>query len=1491
MEDKHGEGNRLESHFHEAHKDERMNRILNEKENKIPSGKRVKRKTTYFFEPQDTLNPNTTNKKNKVENKLYNTSSKSQAWGGRNENQGQEEVPIQTPIKSSKALKRKKFILENQSSDDSFDGIKWRRSPGTASKDMNLLSSPLGETENSNHVLQCQEETKHSSVYINEQADSVLSKYGSGLNNISLHTPSLYRSQSDVVSSNREAIGQRNHHSVSPLLPRSKTLISDIKGQTIGEPELHAFKNKNNTVNNGYRSLSRSDSKISTWLDRFDFSSKHSGDTKEGTPEIEIETDNPEWIQKDSREPEFKSEEKPCKASIDNTAHPIIATEQTLGAAVQGIDFSDDFSDSGVASSPKLQENKLDSEDPFSSDDEFSLSIIKAQEDKNITEKQGNVVKTSEPNTQKRSDLLHAEVFLGDIARIEGDQNRAYYDTPKETARISFERSDLKRYKINEIFTSSYILGGRNKSQLILSVVNSRGDVSDITVRGEYLQLEFQKEDIIHIIITDESCPHLVDDEHNLLIWNPDVLISSTTVSQQMSCPRKSVLQERFNFPGESSIPLIVGVVLHEVFQTCFMEERYDLNFMISVVDNEIHHRRLEIFSCGDKIKEVKDQILPHLKYIDNWFKLYFTSNGEKKGHETLGNRGTRSSLYARRALDIEENIWSPMFGLKGKVDVSLEGEVNSKTKQGTYLLPMEIKTGREYLGHHAQASLYSLLFKDRYNVDVSQFLLVYTKEMMSKLCDISPNDLRSLVNLRNRVSKHLRPYTRSLPPVIKQSQCDRCDLLNECMSIHTLVEDGFAEESGINEETYELITSHIEDNEDYKEFYNYWDNLITQEEGVLMSLKKDLWVLTAEEREKSSGRALFNMKIRSFDSNEARSEFLYTFERSTSDMQMSLQNSQISKFDRIIVSDENGHFALAQGYVIAIRPTFIKLALNRKVSCSTSQLKHFNPNNNQVFESVLSPTQDKSIRKDISFRIDKDDMFHGMGLARYNILNLFLHTTNPLMRNMLVELKEPKFSPSKNTSCLPYMLNKEQKAAIEKILQAHHYALILGMPGTGKTTLIASLIDILIKQGKTILLASYTHSAVDNILLKLEDYTNSILRVGSFSRVHKDIKKYIPGWNTDIKTYQDFCEVYHKPQVVATTCLGINDITFNLRTHFDYCIIDEASQVSMPISLGPLRFCDKFILVGDHNQLPPLVQNPKPEIRKGLSRSLFKILSESHPESIIELSAQYRMCSDIMLLSNVLVYDGRLKCGSADVANKSLMIPFRENVQNYINDEFEAQVSKNDLWLNEILEENHKVLFLDHDSVPARERVIGNKIENVTEAELIRQIVECLIACGVKESQVGVMSLYRSQLRLLHRKLTDRTDVEILTADQFQGRDKDCIIISLVRSNTQQKVGDLLKEWRRVNVAITRSKSKLIILGSKTTLDSLKMLEAFLGVIESRNWIYRLPPNADKIYNFPTSDVKTTQKGPKINKNLHLDSKLISENFILNDIVNDIVK
>ena len=203
-------------------------------------------------------------------------------------------------------------------------------------------------------------------------------------------------------------------------------------------------------------------------------------------------------------------------------------------------------------------------------------------------------------------------------------------------------------------------------------------------------------------------------------------------------------------------------------------------------------------------------------------------------------------------------------------------------------------------------------------------------------------------------------------------------------------------------------------------------------------------------------------------------------------------------------------------------------------------------------------------------------------------------------LRNLIVHLQKPTFKLAMTKSDILKMkslikyLNKPQRAAILKVMMSQDYVLVKGFPGTGKTSTIVTLVKILKLLGLSVLLTSYTHSAVDNILLKLKKDKVPFLRLGRQSRVHPQIMPHCAEILTssgNIDSVQRLKEFYDSFDIVATSCLGTKHSVFDQR-RFDVCIVDEASQVLQPACLGPLFHSRRFVLVGDPQQLPPLVQS-----------------------------------------------------------------------------------------------------------------------------------------------------------------------------------------------------------------------------------------------------------------------------------------------------------
>eukprot|EP00624_Nannochloropsis_granulata_P004146 evm.model.NODE_30790_length_18481_cov_18.195553.8 len=460
--------------------------------------------------------------------------------------------------------------------------------------------------------------------------------------------------------------------------------------------------------------------------------------------------------------------------------------------------------------------------------------------------------------------------------------------------------------------------------------------------------------------------------------------------------------------------------------------------------------------------------------------------------------------------------------------------------------------------------------------------------------------------------------------------------------------------------------------------------------------------------------------------------------------------------------------------------------------------------------------------------------------------------------------------------------LNHDQQRAVEKVLTAQDYALLLGMPGTGKTWTIAFVVRALVLTGKSVLITSYTHTAVDTVLLKLREFKVPFVRLGRPAQVQPALHDSLLEAGDGLRSMATLDAKLGTAQVVATTCLGLRHVALASR-RFDVCIVDEAGQILEPVCLGPLRLASSFVLVGDHNQLPPLVVSPQ-AAEEGMGESLFSRLAHAHPQAVQRLTFQYRMNRDIMSVCNTLVYANQLQCGDDRVADATLSLPRFDRLQILRAEGLCAGEGNGVGWLEGCFVPHRSVLFLDTDGISptpledglvpkkgeeeAEEEIEGDEVArkekrckrkqdrecpsnltNPTEARLVAQLVTALVVGGVRAERVAVISPLRSQLKLLRRQLQHVKRLEVNTVDKLQGMDRDCVIISMVRSNAEGVIGHLLQDRRRINVAVSRAKKKLIIIGSATTLAKAATTCELVELMQARKWVVTLPPQAHRLY------------------------------------------
>lgn len=919
-----------------------------------------------------------------------------------------------------------------------------------------------------------------------------------------------------------------------------------------------------------------------------------------------------------------------------------------------------------------------DMDDDSDSDIEIDAAVGKLIEDR---EKESN---------NRRADFKNAKSL------------RTRQDSPERPAfKCVVNKPTLHRYVVMSVQEGTFNpenFPNLVRDQLVLTVMDTTTIRKTVYLRDEWLAVTPEIGDVIQVIgdyDASETTIIVEKDNQNLFILHPDFLVNCTHIAESFYCQRKVVIRDRMRSAADlPNKAMFYGDVIHLLFQTCLAEGDFSDKFMKKTLRRIVEIQFFEtLLLIGLKLKDTLEELEDRLPQLQRWNSIYFRY--EPLQTSTVFEHRNPSStalVSASKVIAIEEEVWSPLFGLKGKIDVTMQTTLRDGVVRGNFLAPLEIKTSTNTrsMAHRAQTTLYSLLLSDRYDIPIKHGLLVYSHAGEVVRIPNFHDEVRNLLSRRNEVAVYSKNNTTYPEMVRAPEKCRTCNRRNVCMLFHKIVEGGTESSSGVDDIfTYE--TEHVTDT--HVSFFKHWNDLLDKEGQDMNRHLKEIWTMTSQEREQV-GRCFGELIIKATTGGAKQaSNGRYSYQLTRTDandrISYNYNDSHLSSGDLIIVSDESGKVCLSRGILRNVNRFEIEVETYSAIEFVATRLPGFQKDDNQLFKSVVPGKNEKVAAQKLKLRIDKDEFGHAMALARNNLVQLFTRDEgDKARRELVVEKRPPRFDESKKVEYSDEVkkFNSDQQRAIDMAMMADDYTLILGMPGTGKTTTIAALIRSIVAQNKTVLIASYTHSAVDNILIKIKDSGFKIARIGSKGRVHPEVAHLVP--NMDISLDGDLEDVEHKvksayydPPVVATTCLAINNWIFTKRK-FDYCIIDEASQVTLPTCIGPLRYADKFVLVGDHYQLSPLVKSAD-ALSGGLDLSLFKYLCETHPSAVVNLAHQYRMCEDIMFLSNNLIYDGQLKCGTKEVAEQVLRIPNKPNLSR-----FTAEVNPDNDWLSYVMKE-----------------------------------------------------------------------------------------------------------------------------------------------------------------------------------------------------------
>ena len=865
--------------------------------------------------------------------------------------------------------------------------------------------------------------------------------------------------------------------------------------------------------------------------------------------------------------------------------------------------------------------------------------------------------------------------------------------------------------------------GERDLREVRVRPDRGAGDPVDVTLWGKWTETAGHAEPGMELLVTDPE-----EDEYRgetgYATTDESWVVLEPDFLVDVTGIRSWVQCPRMYYLNKlSGIPLNYPVVKGTVVHEVFGDLLRGMELEASV-EERVAEAGLELGLLGYETAEVEDEVRRNAAAVEGWL-----------AQGTLSDDDTWRSEFT---------LISPTFGLKGRADA---------LRRGT---PVELKTGkntkREPRFHDkVQAACYALMLDER-GVDPDIGTLLYTKntalDRSEESGDLAPAKeftvgrglLEFVVRERNALAamewRALNdPGERPTVPTGYEADatCRYCFEQDACM----VVSGRLDQESKAGQ-----VGTPVPDAE--RDYFDRFYTALEEERRETHAEYRKLWEQTPAERA-ADDRALIDLEpVAQTEIDDARWE-----------LRAHKPDDAVSKLregDVALASDGDpvsGHAEL--GRITVLGSDEVVVETDEPV-----ELRRLD-----VYPSEISVDRSLTALHDAVLKGDPD------------------------RKDVIFGRRDPEFrEPADRPADAPDAYidnNAAQNEAVELAVDAEDCALIHGPPGTGKTYTIARAIRALVAEGNRVLLSAFTNRAVDNALEALRGQGfEDVLRVGTETGVRDDMRdvRLVQRGEPNAKAAE-----LRDASVVAATTAACGSRVMR-ECEFDVALVDEASQLTEPGTHAAINLADRFVLVGDHEQLPPVVR-----AENDLRTSLFQRLIEAYPDASVMLDRQYRMSQRIQAFASAEFYDGALRPATPEVAGQTL-----------------ADLGVDPDALAPDL--TGGVGFVDPDG----ERD-GNR--NVREAERVAAIVDAYVAAGVDPDDIGVIAPFRAQVAEIGR----RTDVTVDTVDRFQGSSKEVILVSFVATGDLD--GPIFEDHRRVNVALTRAKKQLTIVGDADALGS----------------------------------------------------------------------
>jgi DNA replication ATP-dependent helicase Dna2 len=851
----------------------------------------------------------------------------------------------------------------------------------------------------------------------------------------------------------------------------------------------------------------------------------------------------------------------------------------------------------------------------------------------------------------------------------------------------------------------------------------------------------------------------------SLVILEPDWLINVTALTQVEYCPRQYLIS-RFQLI-QPNLPMTRGAFVHRAFEQ-LVKTPHDENALTESLRRAGYEQAQNMAILNVSKVALWDEVRHHYDRLKAWAK-------------------TRQLPHQARS---ETFLLAPQLGMKGRIDAVWPTE-------GGHFTVGELKTGRSYgamprPGHALQVGAYSLMTAIRSSDQPAHIdaTLLYTGNQtlhnslnVARQVELTSQLYASIVSTRNLLVRI--DYLAHAPFELERpNKCWKCRIGHLCEEIAVLLQQDDPRPTRIRER----FASSQDHPDAERQWFRTYTDLLMREYRAVKERHASLWRMSPEQRSEQGTTVVVDAVADASEETESGS-VIHTL--------IANNQSELREEDRVLISGAGGPLSglVAEGTVRRAQETGLAVELKAPLEFASCYVDRY------VSETLLE---------------------------RDFAAPFYWLQQPPDYRDLVTRLRTPRFLVTEASLHFPpqvnmRQLNPAQLDAVRQALRMQDYLLIHGPPGSGKTMLVVAIVRELLHRGQRVLLAAGTNTAVDNMLKELKDsgYGDHLLRLGSVHRTDPILHDCVPEALADSRELDTYvAQLRHaliSRPVVATTSTSWLQGAWDALYQFNVAIVDEAAQLTVPATLGPLRLARSFILIGDHMQLPAVVlsepsrrnidpgSDTAPRLSDSLFAELYANLRTAGLPGIVKLNEQYRMNEEICAIPRQLWYDDDLRPATSKIAKARLALL--------------KPLSADDP-LFPLLDPERPVIFADQPWAAGS----GGPRTNRAEAQLVHDIVRSYLAHGLSMDGIGIIAPFRAQVSLIRRVLeatlpdsAPQIRSMVDTVDRFQGQQRELIVISLATYG--DFVHDLLRDERRLNVALTRARHKLIIIGDASVL------------------------------------------------------------------------